>query len=512
MLPASRPLEPYVESAAVEADLRALRERLGEVSDLYKAGGVLAWDQRVTMPLGGGPARAEALATIGRLAHEKFVDEEIGRLLERLHPFEESAEYDSDDASLIRVTRRDWEKARRVPAELRADIIRASAIGHQIWVEARANNDFASFLPVLERNLELKQRYVECFEWDDSPYTPLLDDYEPFMTSTEVAEIFDTIRPVLTELVRDAPAIDASFLQVHFPPEQQREFAERIIATLGFDRDAWRLDPTVHPFCTSFSNRDVRLTTRYLDQGLDSVWSTMHESGHGLYAHGIASSLLRTPLATAPSLGLNESQSRTWENLVGRSRPFWEHWYEPLQEAFPAQLEEVELDRFLAAVNRAEPGLIRVEADETTYSLHIILRFEIERRLLEGQLELKDLPEAWNSAMLEYLGIEVPDDTRGVLQDTHWSDGSFGYFPTYALGNVISLQIWAAVREALPDLDGQVSAGELTGLSRWLTDNLYSLGRKFAPKETLERLTGTAKIDPQPYLAYLREKASALAA
>jgi carboxypeptidase Taq len=496
----------------VEGDLRALRERLGEIFDLQRAGGLLAWDQRVTMPHGGGPARADALATVGRLAHEKFVDDEIGALLEKLRPLEESLEHDSDDASLIRVTRRDWEKARRVPAELRAEIIRAAAVAHEVWVEARANDDFASFLPALEKNLELKRRYVECFEWDDSPYTPLLDDFEPFMTTTEVAEIFDIVRPVLSELVRDAPEIDASFFDVHFPADRQREFAERLIETLGFERGSWRLDPTVHPFCISFSNRDVRLTTRYQDRGLDSFWSTMHEAGHGLYAHGIASSLERTPLATSPSLGLNESQSRTWENLVGRSRPFWEHWYEPLQETFPEQLGDIGLDTFLAAVNRAEPGLIRVEADETTYSLHIILRFDLERRLFEGSLHAKDLPEAWNAAMEEYLGVEVPDDTRGVLQDTHWSGGSFGYFPTYALGNVVSLQLWAVVREALPDLDDQLRVGELTPLSGWLTDNLYSLGRKLTPKETIERLTGSPKIDPKPYLAYLREKAAALAA
>jgi carboxypeptidase Taq len=496
----------------VEGDLRALRERLAQISDLVKAGGVLAWDQRVTMPPRGGAARAEALATIGRLAHELFVDEEVGAILERLRPHGESLEYDSDDASLIRITRRDWEKASRVPAELRAEMLRAGALGHEVWVEARANNDFQKFLPALEKNLELKRRYVECFEWEDSPYTPLLDDFEPFMTTTEVAEIFDEVRPVLSELVRAAPEIDASFLDVHFPPDLQRSFGERVLATIGFEKGSWRLDPTVHPFCTSFSTRDVRLTTRYLEQGLDSVWSTMHEAGHGLYAHGIASSLERTPLAASPSYGLNESQSRTWENLVGRSRPFWEHWYEPLQETFPDQLGEIGLEAFLAAVNRVEPGLIRVEADETTYSLHIILRFDIERRLIDGTLDPKDLPEAWNEAMREYLGVEVPNDTRGVLQDTHWSGGQIGYFATYALGNVISLQIWAVVRDALPDIEDQLRTGELRGLSSWLTDNLYSLGRKLTPKETIERLTGSPKIDPEPYLAYLREKVSALAA
>ena len=495
----------------MDADLRALRERLAEISDLAKTAGVLAWDQKVTMPPGGHPARAEAMATVGRIAHERFVDAEVGRLLERLRPLEESLEHDSDDASLIRVTRRDWEKQRRVPTDLRAELIRAAALGNQVWIEARATNDFAKFLPALERNLELKRRYVECFEWEDSPYTPLLDDFEPYMLTSEVAEVFGTIRPVLAELVREAPEVDASFLHEDYAVEDQRRFYDRILATLGFEEGSYRLDPTVHPFCTSFSRRDVRMTTRF-ESGLDGLWSTLHEAGHGQYAHGIAASLERTPLAGSPSLGLNESQSRTWENLVGRSRSFWLHWYEPLQETFPAQLGDVDLDAFLAAVNRAEPGLIRVEADETTYSLHIILRFELEQRLIEGSLDPKDLPEAWAAGMSDLLGVDVPDDTHGVLQDIHWSQGGIGYFPTYALGNVISLQIWAAVREALPDLDAQLEAGELHQLSAWLRDNLYSLGRKLTPKETIERLTGSPTIDPQPYLTYLREKLATLPA
>ena len=496
----------------MDADLRRLRERLAEVSDLQRSAGVLGWDQRVMMPPLGTDARANALTTLGRIAHERFVDDEIGRLLERLRPYEESLEYDSDDASLIRVTRRDWEKQRRVPSELRAEMIRAAAHGHLVWAEARARSDFEQFRPVLETNLELKRRYVQCFEWDDSPYTPLLDDFEPFMTTTEVAEVFGAVRPVLSELVREAPRIDASFLRGSLPIDPQRGFADRVLATIGFEEGAWRLDTTVHQFCTSFSTRDVRLTTRYDEGGLESFWSTMHEAGHGLYAHGISRSLERTPLAGSPSLGLNESQSRTWENLVARGRSFWTYWYEPLQATFPEQLEDVELDAFLAAVNRAEPGLIRVQADETTYSLHIILRFDLERRLIEETLAIDDLPEAWNEGMRELLGVDVPDDARGVLQDVHWSGGGIGYFPTYALGNVISLQIWAVVRDALPDLDDQLQAGELEGLSSWLTDNLYSLGRKLTPRETIERLTGSPTIDPEPYLAYLREKLSALAA
>ncbi len=490
-------------------ELTTLRERLAEIADLGRAAGVLGWDQRVTMPPLGTEARAEALATVGRIAHDRFVDPEIGRLLDRLEPLQDSLEYDSDDASLIRITRRDWEKARRVPSELEVEMTRAAARGHHAWVEARKHDDFASFLPFLRTNVELKRRYIDCFEPADSPYTALLDDYEPGMTTADVRAVFAVLRPALTELVRTAPRVDASFLEGSFDAEGQRAFATRVLATMGFDEGSWRLDPTAHPFCTSFSNRDVRMTTRYHPDNLESLWSTMHEAGHGLYAHGIADSLMRTPLGGAPSLGLNESQSRTWENLVGRGRAFWTHWYGPLQETFPAQLAGVELEQFVRAINRAEPGLIRTQADETTYSLHIILRFELEQELIEGTIALEQLPEVWNERMKEFLGIDVPSDSDGVLQDVHWSGGGIGYFPTYALGNVISLQIWAVVREALPDLDGQLAAGELGELSRWLRDNLYALGRKLTPKETLARVTGSDTIDPNPYLDYLRDKQAA---
>ncbi|MFN8223001.1 MAG: carboxypeptidase M32 [Gaiellales bacterium] len=489
--------------------LEELETRLAEISDLSKAAGVLAWDQRVCMPPRGTEARANQLATLGRLIHEKLTGPEIGRLLDRLAPLEDSEPYDSYRASLIRVTRRDWEKQRRVPAELEEEMTRAAASGHHAWVEARRNRDFASFLPYLERNVELKRRYVECFEWSDSPYTPLLDDYEPGMLTTEVSDVFAVLRPALSKLVADAPKIEAPFLQGDFPIEAQRQLVERMVGTFGLDADAWRLDKTAHPFCTSFSNRDVRLTTRYHDGDLESIWSTLHEAGHGLYAYGIADELQRTPLGGAPSLGVNESQSRTWENLVGRSRPFWEHWYLPLQESF-ASLRQVDLDEFMRAINRAEPGLIRVDADETTYSLHIILRFELEQQLVEGTVDLRELPEIWNARMQEFLGVDVPHDGDGVLQDVHWSGGGIGYFPTYALGNVISLQIWEVVRRALPELDAQLAAGDAGPLSIWLRENLYSLGRKLTPKETLERLTGSQTIDAQPYLAYLRAKVDSL--
>ena len=494
----------------MDADLSALKQRLAEISDLYRAGLVLRWDLQVTMPPLGGEARAEALGTIGRIAHERFTDDEVGSLLERLRPLEESLDYDSDDASLIRVTRRDWEKLRRVPSELRAAMLREGSRGHGVWVEARAKNDFASFLPVLEKHLELKRRYIECFEWEDSPYTPLLDDFEPFMETREVAEVFGVIRPVLTELVHAAPEIDSSFLESSYPETLQREFADRIIATLGFEDGAWRLDTTAHPFCTSFSTQDVRLTTRYHDTGLESIWSTMHESGHGLYAHGIAPSLERTPLAMSPSFGINESQSRTWENLVGRSLSFWRFFFPRLQETFPEALAGYDAERWYAEVNAVERSLIRVEADEATYSFHIILRFELEQKLIADAFPLEQLPEEWNRRMWEYVGVDVPDDTRGVLQDTHWAGGSFGYFSTYALGNLISAQIWERVTSDLPELNASVEAGELAPLRDWLREHLHRYGRKFTPAETLERVVGTREIDPAPYVRYLSEKLGSL--
>jgi carboxypeptidase Taq len=495
---------------AVQAALRELKERLAEVSDLGRAAGVLAWDQRVTMPPLGTGSRADALATLSRIAHERFTDPAVGSLLERLAPYEESLPYDSDDASLVRVTRRDWEKARRVPATLREEMTRAAASGHHAWVTARQESNFAGFLPYLRTNVDLRRRYAECFEpADGNPYTALLDDYEPGMTTADVKSVFDVLAPALAELVARAPVVDASFLHGRFPVDAQRAFAERVVATLGLTEGAWRLDPTAHPFCTSFGNRDIRLTTRYREHDLESIWSTLHEAGHALYAHGIADTLQRTPLAGAPSLGLNESQSRTWENLVGRQRPFWTRWYEPLQETFPDRLGDIGLDDFVRAINRAEPGLIRVDADETTYSLHIILRFELEQAMLDGSLALEDLPEAWNARMVELLGVDVPDDGHGVLQDVHWSGGAMGYFPTYALGNVISLQIWAVVREAIPDLDERIADGDLVTLSTWLRETLYAQGRKLTPLETLERVTGTGTIDPGPYLAYLGDKLGA---
>jgi len=494
----------------VSAALADLKQRLAEVHDLERALGVLGWDQRTMMPSQGAPARAEAAATLAGLAHERFVTDEIGRLLDEVAPLEAGLDYDSDDASLIRVTRRDWEKARRVPPELAAAWTREGARAHVAWLEAREANDFAVFLPAFQRVHDVALRWAELMEAGDSPYDAFLNEYEPGMKTAEVKAVFDVLRPELVAIVRQAgEPPDDSFLEGDFPLDTQEEFLGGILRDFGFEEGTYRLDPTVHPFATSFSGTDIRMTTRYRPDNLRSLWSTMHEGGHGLTYKGVDPALGRTPLYGNASLGLGESQSRTWENLVGRSLPFWRGRYPELQRLFP-QFQAIELDDFYAGINRVAPGLIRVQADEVTYSLHIILRFELEQELVAGTLAPADLPEAWNGRMADFLGVEVPDDVRGVLQDVHWTRASYGYFPTYALGNALSVQIWRAVEQELPDLDAQLEAGELGPLYESLRERLYRHGRKFTPMETLERAISANTIDPQPYLAYLREKIGGL--
>jgi carboxypeptidase Taq len=493
--------------------LERLKTILAEIADIKHAESVLDWDARVSMPHAGAQARAEASAALTRLSHERFVSDEVGQLLEASRSVEEE-DPDSVDAALVRVTRREWDRAHRVPTDLAGEMSHASGVAVAAWDEAKAASDFKSFIPHLERQLELKHRYIECFPETETAYDVLLEDYEEGLTTGQVNEVFDRLKQELVPLIephREHAADDAP-LRGPFPLAGQEEAGRLVLAAFGFDPASWRIDETPHPFASKPGLGDIRLTTHSDEKDLSSLFSTMHEFGHGVYEFDVDPAFARTPLGHGTSSAVHESQSRTWENLVGRSRPFWIHWYEPLQSTFPDQLGDVSLDTFVAGINRARPGFIRVEADETTYSLHIILRFRLERQLIEGTLEPKDVREAWKAGMKELLGVEVPDDANGVLQDTHWSSGGIGYFPTYALGNVLSLQIWAVVQEAMPDLDAQLEAGELLELSAWLRDNLYSLGRKFKPMETLEKVTGSSRIDPEPYLAYLREKQSAVSA
>jgi carboxypeptidase Taq len=484
--------------------LAELRRRLGEVSDLRSALAVLDWDQMVMMPPAGAAVRAQRLATLARIAHERFVDERIGELVEGLRGLEESLPYDSDDASLIRVTRRDWEKARRIPADLAAAQTQAASEGMEAWAAARAANDYAAFRPWLDRHLELKREAIACFDPVADPYDILLDDFEPGTTTAEVQTVFERLREGLGPLIAAARVDSAPGLGPGpFPAEGQRRLGLIAMTAYGFDEESFRLDSTVHPFCSAFATSDIRVTTRYDEGDLESLFSCMHEIGHGLYERGISPTLERTPLASGCSSGLHESQSRLWENVIGRSLPFCRWLHPQLVEIFPGALGGLTAEGFHAAINRVRPSFIRVDADEVTYGMHIILRFELERELLAGTLSTADLPEAWNARFEEYLGLAVPEDRLGVLQDVHWSCGAFGYFPTYQLGNVMSIQIWEAAEAALPGIEERFEQGDFSELGTWLRENLYALGRKLTPKETLERVAG-GSIDPEPYLRYLR--------
>ncbi|MEN3343164.1 MAG: carboxypeptidase Taq [Actinomycetota bacterium] len=487
--------------------LERLKSRLADHHSLNALTYLLGWDQRTMMPPAGGVHRAAHLALLQRLAHERLVDPEVGALLDELAPVAESLDPDSDDAALIRLARRDRAKAVQVPTELRSEMVRAAAEASPVWLEAKARSDFELFLPALERNVELRHRYVDCFGPQDEPYDVLLDDFEPEMKTAEVTAIFDEIKAELVPLIaelRDLGA-DDSFLFGEFPLERQVALDHEVVDLFGHRPDSWRIDPTEHPFASGAGIEDIRITTHYYEESLKSLFSTMHEYGHGLYQHQIPQRFAHLPIGAAASLGLHESQSRLWENLVGRSLPFWRFFYPRVQQTFPEQLRGVELDRFYAAINTVRPSLIRIRADEVTYGMHVILRFELEQDIVNRRVELRDLPQRWAEKMDEYLGVEVPDDAHGVLQDMHWASGLIGYFSTYLLGTVMSVQLWEKAAEEIDDLEEQVERGEFAPLREWLGDHVHAHGRKYPPQETLRRAIGTT-IDAKPYLAYLKRK------
>ncbi len=493
----------------LEAKIQRLKTLLGEVVDLQRAAAVLGWDQETYMPPGGAAQRGQQLATLSRLAHVKFTSDEIGALLEDLAPYAAQLDPDSDEARLIKVTRRDYDKATRVPPDLVAEMSRAASEGQVAWREARAAADFSKFRPYLERLVDLKRAYARLFAPYDHIYDPLLDDFEPGMKTAEVQAIFEALRPQQVELIQaiaERPQVEDGFLYQTFDEQDQWDFGVEVITCFGYDWQRGRQDKSAHPFTTSFGMGDVRITTRLDPNNLaTALFGTLHEGGHALYEQGLDPALDRTPLARGASLAIHESQSRLWENLVGRSRAFWEFFYPRLQERFPAQLGNVSLEAFYKGINKVQPSLIRVEADEATYNLHIMLRLELEIALLEGSLEVKDLPEAWNERMQAYLGLTPPDDAQGVLQDIHWSMGALGYFATYALGNLISVQWWEAIQQDIPDLEDHLRRGEFAPLLTWLREKVHRHGAKFEPQELVRRVTGQG-IQAEPYLRYLRTK------
>jgi len=497
----------------MESKIKQLKGLLAEVADLGKIGALLDWDQQTYMPPGASGSRSYQMATLSRLAHLKFTSDEIGKLLDDLHLYGQQLDPDSDDARLIQVTKRQYDKQTKVTPQWVADFAQTTVLAHNVWVEARAADDFSKFQPLLEKIVTLRQQYASFFAPYDHIYDPLLDDFEPGLKTADVKAIFKALRPQQVELIKmiaGCPQVDDSFLHQEFDPQKQWDFGVEVITKFGYDWNHGRQDKAPHPFTTNFGLDDVRITTRIQPNYLVTcLFGTMHECGHALYELGVDPRLDRSPLSGGASLGVHESQSRMWENLVGRSLPFWKHFYPRLQSIFPAQLGNVDLWTFYKGINRVKPSLIRVEADEATYNLHIMLRLEIEIALMEGTLAVADLPEAWNNRMQDYLGLSPSNNADGVLQDVHWSGGMIGYFSTYALGNLISAQWWEVISKDIPNLPEQFEQGEYGALLSWLREKIHQHGSKFKPQELVERVTGS-RINPEPYMRYLRDKFTAI--
>lgn len=494
----------------MESKFQELKERLREINDLESASALLHWDQATYMPPEGAPARARQLATLRRLAHKKFTDPAIGKLLEDLRSYEESLPYDSEEASLIRVTRRDYERAVKIPPSFMAELHNHTAETYQVWTQARPENNFPKVRPYLEKTLDLSRQLADFFPGYEHIADPLIDFSDYGMKVSVLRPLFTQLREKLVPFVQTITSLeppDDTCLREYFPESRQIAFATEVIQRFGYDFRRGRLDKTHHPFMTQFSLRDVRITYRVKERDLrEGLFSIFHETGHALYGQGIKEELEGTPLAEGASAGVHESQSRLWENLVGRSRSFWLYFYPRLQEVFPESLGSVSMETFYRAINKVERSLIRTDADEVTYNLHIILRFDLELQLLEGRLSVKDLPEVWRERYTTDLGVTPPDDRDGVLQDVHWYSGVIGgAFQGYTLGNILSAQFFEAALNTYPGIISEMEKGSFESLHRWLKENIYQHGRKFTPLELVERVTG-GPLDISPYLRYLETK------
>jgi len=494
----------------MQEKLQELKDRLVEIDNLNSATAVLGWDQSTYMPPGGVAARARQMATLSRLAHEKFIDPAIGRLLDDLRLYAGGLPYDSDDASLIRVARRQYERAVCVPPAFVAEWTDHSARSYQAWAEARPRNDFKAVEPYLVKTVDLSRKFANYFPGYEHIADPLIDQADYGMKASTLRALFTELRGQLVPIVQaitSQPLTDDLCLRQRFPEAGQWSFGLEVIKRLGYDFNRGRQDKTHHPFTTRFSIGDVRITTRVNENDLgDALFSTIHEAGHALYEQGVNMAFEGTPLGGGTSAGVHESQSRLWENRVGRSHDFWEFFYPQLQAVFPDQLGSVPLESFYRAINKVERSLIRVEADEVTYNLHVMIRFGLELELLEGKLAVRDLPEAWRAGYEADLGITPPDNRDGVMQDVHWYGGVVGGgFQGYTLGNILGAQFYAAALKAHPGIPDQMRQGEFGTLHGWLKDNIYQPGSKFTTDELLARVTGEP-LNIEPYIKYLRDK------
>jgi carboxypeptidase Taq len=491
----------------------SLKSRLADVINLRRAAAVLEWDLQTQMPTQGAEPRSNQLGLLTRLGHEMFTAEETGRLLAAAESDVQGKPDESDEVRMVRTARRDYDQQVKIPTALAEELSKHGAVSQEVWAKARAANDFATFKPYLEKTYDLIRQVADNLGYKDDPYDALIDLYEPGATTAQIAAMFEDLKPHLIDLTKAIVASprykETKPLNGSFPIAAQNDLTRTLVEEIGYDFSRGRQDPAPHPFCTNFSCNDVRITTRFDESYLPmAVYASLHETGHALYELGSPQSYDDTVLAGGVSMGIHESQSRMWENLVGRSRAYSRHVLPKLQAAFPA-LSGLDAEGLYRSVNLVSPSYIRVEADEVTYNLHVLMRFELERELLTNRLAVSDLPDAWNAKMNAYLGITPPDYTQGVLQDVHWSGGMVGYFPTYTLGNVVSGQLWHAIRKAIPDLYDQIDAGQFATLLAWLRENIHQYGRKYLPNELIQRATGEP-LTSRYYLEYLNGKYSDL--
>lgn len=498
---------------------KELSEYIAEVNDLLNTISILNWDARTQMPVGGAETRGKQLATLSAIVQERLTADRLRWLLDRAEGEVAALPPDSIERRSVEAVREASELFRRIPSQLTRELAHLRLVAGKTWAEAKASRNFAHFAPDLERMFALNRELAAVIGYAEHPYDALLTLYEPGMTAARLQGLFAGLRervmPLLQAIVDSGRKPRTDFLERHYPVELQKAFFLEVAQSFGFDTSRGRLDESLHPFEISFTRNDVRMTTRYNPHFLPTaLFGVLHESGHAIYEQNIAPELTRSALTSdlkgmyavgGVSFGVHESQSRLWENLVGRSRTFWQHWFPRLQRVFPRQLEDVDAEAFYRAVNTVSPGLIRVEADEVTYNLHIMLRVELEMGLMEGSIQVRDLPEIWNQKMLEYLGVTPPDAAQGVLQDIHWSHGHIGSFPCYTIGNIMASQLYEAAEQQISGLNEALARGDYTPLRTWLTQHVYRYGRTFSPDELLIKATGRA-LDPAPYLGYLKAK------
>jgi carboxypeptidase Taq len=487
-----------------------LIDRFRDVRMLESVGALVGWDQHTYMPPKGAGHRAEQMGYLAKLGHAQLTSPRIGDLLRQLETWSVMKKPETTEAVNIREIRRTYDRAVKMPPKLVEEIAKVTSQAQNVWADARKQSDFASFAPWLDKIVALKREEAKAVGYKDSPYDALLDEYEPGATAAEITRVFAELRNDLVPLVAAITASDKKprkdILTREFPVDRQHVFGQAASAAIGFDFQAGRLDTTVHPFCSGIGPGDCRLTTRYhpreLNQGLFGI---LHESGHGIYEQGLDPKHFGTPAGSACSLGIHESQSRLWENQVGRGRSFWEHFFPRLRKTFPGTLDDVTLDDFIFAANNVEKSLIRVEADEATYNMHIILRFEMEQALIKGDLKPSDVPTAWNERFKVMLDLTPPNDAQGCLQDIHWSMGGLGYFPTYTLGNLYAAQFMQQARKDLGDLDADFRAGNFERLKGWLNENIHRQGQRYRAGDLCQRVTGRP-LSHKPLIDYLRGK------